>query len=86
MRCADASTAGARMNTEELSLSEIGVRVEHPKAKILVVLSDDELAAALHMACGMDEKKMSIPQFAKNTAKRVLELLPPLYYEPRNEK
>ena len=54
--------------------------------RMMVVLSADELAAAIHKACGMDEKKMSIPKFGLTTAQRVMNILPPLYYEPRNEK
>ena len=68
---------------EALPPSETGIRLQ---PRMLVVLMADELAAALHKACGMDEKKMAIPKFAQNTAEAVLKLLPPLYYEPRSDK
>ena len=75
-------------------ITEIGVSSQNTEAtetrslpfRMMVVLSPDDLAAALHKACGMDEKKMSIPKFALATAQRVMNILPPLYYEPRNEK
>ena len=56
-----------------------------PAPRMMVVLSAGELAAALHRACGMDEKKMGIPAFAIVTAEKVIKMLPPLYYEPRND-
>ena len=52
--------------------------------RMMVILSADELAAAIHKACGMDETKMPVTKFSLETARKALSILPPLYYEPRN--
>ena len=52
-------------------------------SRMMVVLSADELAAAITRAHNI---KMSPDKFALESAEKILKLLPPLYYEPRNEK
>ena len=51
-----------------------------PAPKMLVVLSADELAAAITRA---HKVTMDPSEFAMKSARLILELLPPLYYEPR---
>lgn len=48
---------------------------------MMVILSSDELAAAITKA---HEIKMPPDAFALKSAEKILKLLPPLYYEPRN--
>ena len=55
-----------------------------PVQRMLVVLAADELAAAIHKACGMDETRMPVTKFSLETARKALNILPPLYYEPRS--
>jgi hypothetical protein len=69
-----------------METAQVAGETKPPMSRMMVILSADELAAALHKACGMDEKKMGIPAFALVTAEKVIKLLPPLYYEPRNER
>lgn len=49
---------------------------------MMVVLSPDMLAAAITKAHGV---KMDPSDFALRSARLILNILPPLYYEPRNE-
>lgn len=51
--------------------------------RMLVVLAAKELAAAITKAHNI---KMNPDKFALESAEKILKLLPPLYYEPRNEK
>ena len=57
---------------------------KNPLGRMMVILSADELAAAIHKACGMDENKMPVTKFSLETARKALNILPPLYYEPRS--
>jgi hypothetical protein len=52
-------------------------------SRMMVVLSADELAAAITQA---HDVKMSPDKFALESAEKILKLLPPLYYEPRSER
>lgn len=52
------------------------------QAKMLVVLSADELATAIAQA---HKVKVDPSNFALKSAELILKILPPLYYEPRNE-
>ena len=67
----------------ELPASETGVTVDRPalQPKILLVLSAEQLAAAITRAHGV---KMNPDDFALKSAEMILKLLPPLYYEPRS--
>lgn len=51
--------------------------------RMMVVLSADELAAAITKA---HQVKTDPSDFAGKSARLILASLPPLYYEPRNEK
>ncbi len=77
---ADGSSKQSHIN---LPASETGIRMgtEQPQARMLVVLSAEELAAAITKAHGV---KMSPDDFALKSAKAILEILPALYHEPRN--
>ncbi len=55
---------------------------QFPGPKMLVVLSADYLASAITLA---HEAKMDSSAFALNSARKILDILPPLYYEPRND-
>ena len=55
---------------------------QSPAPRMLVVLSADELAAAITSA---HKVKMDPSDFALKSANLILSILPPLYYEPRNE-
>jgi len=50
---------------------------------MMVVLSADELAVAIAKA---HQVKTDPSDFAGKSARLILASLPPLYYEPRNEK
>jgi hypothetical protein len=50
---------------------------------MMVILSAEELAAAISRAHGV---KMNPDEFALKSAEMILQILPPLYYVPRNEK
>ena len=51
-----------------------------PDPQMMLILSADELAAAITRAHDM---KMDPDKFALASAEKILKLLPPLYYEPR---
>lgn len=65
----------------ELPASETGVRMDQPQSRMLVVLSAEELAAAITKA---HDVKMNPDDFALKSAHLILSILPPLYYEPRS--
>lgn len=77
--CGDSPSTGQNSSKETAAT---GIRAP----RMLVVLAASELASAIHKACGIDEKKMPVSKFSLETAEKVIKLLPPLYYEPRNER
>ena len=64
---------------ENLHPSESGIRIE-PTQRMMIVLSADELAVAISEA---HKVKQDPSDFALKSAKLILDILPPLYYEPR---
>ena len=75
--CGDSHSTDQNSSME---MAAIGI----PGPRMLVVLGADELAAAIHKACGMDEARMPVTKFSLETARKALSILPPLYYEPRS--
>ena len=56
-------------------------KVRSRRGRMMVILSAEELAAAISRAHGV---KMNPDNFALKSAEIILKILPPLYYEPRS--
>ena len=65
-----------------MEAAQIAQETKAHSSRMMVVLSADELAAAITKAHSVTRDPSD---FALKSAKLILELLPPLYYEPRNE-
>lgn len=68
--------------TGAISENTSAPKAKSPLGRMMLVLSAEQLASAISKAHGV---KINPDDFALKSAEMILKILPPLYYEPRNE-